>query len=85
MASLTALRIPAQTRTYSIDPPGTCRVCGAPVPAVVVEVAGIATPGEREGNVVPLDVRMTTAVVTATGCGHVLNINENQAATKESR
>lgn len=79
MATLTAMRIPAQTRTYSIDPPGTCRVCGAAVPAVVVEVAGIATPGPREGNVVPLEVEMTTAIVTATGCGHVLNIDGGDA------
>jgi hypothetical protein len=73
MALLVPMPIPAQTRTYSIDPPGVCRVCGADVAAVECAVSGVATPGPREGGVIPMDVQLTSAVITAVGCGHVLN------------
>jgi hypothetical protein len=79
MPSLTAMQIPTQTRVYSIDPPGVCRVCGADVPAVECAISGVATPGPCEGNMIPMDVKLTRAVVTATGCGHVLNAGGDDA------
>ena len=79
MASPIAMQIPPQTRVYSIDPPGVCRVCGADVPAVECVISGVATSGPCEGNTIPLDVKLTRAVVTATGCGHVLNVGGGDA------
>lgn len=73
MPLLAPMRIPPQTRVYTIDPPGVCRICGGDVPAVEVEISLITTPGERDGNTIPLDVNLTGTVVTATECGHVLN------------
>lgn len=78
MPTLAPLRIEPQTRVYTIDPPGVCRVCGADVPTVECVISGIATPGPRDGATIPLDVQLTTAIITATACGHVLNHDRSQ-------
>jgi hypothetical protein len=73
MADLGAMRIPDVTVVGQLDPAGTCPVCEAEVTEAEAAITVKATPGERHGNVVDLNVSIAAATVTALPCGHVLH------------